>query len=149
MSPVTFDTSVIIAYKVQSVPEHYLWSAVVLAELTSGAADDSIRKAHEATRQAAAQEEKLIVPTSEDWLLASRIMFWLSQSRKKRAGGQVHPLKVGASQRMMMDALIAVSARRAKTVVVTNDWDDYKAIQYYCKVTLVRGSDYFSPRSKP
>jgi hypothetical protein len=64
-------------------------------------------------------------------------------------GGQVNPLKLGASQRMMMNALIAVSARRAKTAVVTNEWDDYKAIQYYCKVKLVRGSDYFSARSKP
>lgn len=89
------------------------------------------------------------MPTAEDWLLASRILFWLSQSRKKRAGGQVHPLKLGASQRMMMDALIAVGAKRANAAVVTNDWDDYKAIQYYCKVRLVRGSDYFRTRSKP
>jgi predicted nucleic acid-binding protein len=143
MALVTFDTSVIIAYQVQTVPQQYLWSAVVLAELTASAADDSIRKAHEATRRAYEQQGKLIVPTAEDWLLASRILFWLTQSRKKRAGGKAPPLKPSASQRMMMDALIAVSARRVGATVVTDDYDDFKAIQYYCQVRLRRGSDYF------
>lgn len=108
MHPVTYDTSVIIARKVTSVPENYVWSAVVLAELTASASDDTRRKIHEETRQAYEKKSKLIVPTAEDWLLASRILFWLTRRRKQRAGGKTPPLKPGASQQMMLDALIAV-----------------------------------------
>lgn len=139
----TFDTSVVIAYKMPEVPENFVLSAVVASELISGASDASERKALEANRRLHEKKGTLIVPTVEDWLLASRILFWLSQKRKKQAGGQTPPQKVGASQRMMLDALIAVSARREDVIVVTNDWDDYKAIQYYCKVKLKRGDDYF------
>jgi predicted nucleic acid-binding protein len=44
---------------------------------------------------------------------------------------------------MFFDALIAVGARRAGATVVTEDWDDFKAIQYYCPVKLMRGADFF------
>jgi predicted nucleic acid-binding protein len=44
---------------------------------------------------------------------------------------------------MFLDALIAVSARRAGATVVTNDYDDFKAIHYYCPVKLIRGADFF------
>jgi hypothetical protein len=40
----TFDTPVIIAYKIKDLPPNLLLSAVVLAELTAGSPDDSIRK---------------------------------------------------------------------------------------------------------
>lgn len=143
MPRITFDTSVIIAYKMPEVPENFVLSAVVAGELIASASDDSKRKAHENSRRVHEKNGTLIVPTAEDWLFASRILFWLSQKRKKQAGGQTPPQKMGASQRMMMDALIAVSARREDVVVVTNDWDDYKTIQYYCKVKLKRGGDYF------
>ncbi len=147
MGKVTFDTSVIIGYKVTAVPGNFLLSAVVIAELTANAIDDSARKAHEANRRIHEKNETLIVPTSEDWLLASRVLFWLTQRRKKAAGGKLPPQKPGASQQMMMDALIAVSARRVGATVVTNDYDDFEAIQYYCKVKLIRGSDYFGPET--
>ncbi|MGH9834645.1 MAG: type II toxin-antitoxin system VapC family toxin [Blastocatellia bacterium] len=143
MTRITFDTSVIIAYKMTEAPKNFVLSAPVISELISGASDDSERKGYEASRRDHEKKGALIVPTSEDWLFASRILFWLTRRRKKQAGGQTPPLKVGASQRMMMDALIAVSARREDVVVVTEDWDDYKAIQYYCKVKLKHGGDYF------
>jgi len=44
---------------------------------------------------------------------------------------------------MFFDALIAVSARRAGATVVTNDYDDFKAIQYYLRFKLIRGSHFF------
>jgi len=108
----TFDTSVIIAYKIKELPPNLLVSAVVIAELTAGAADDSIRKLYEAMRREADQDNALIVPTSDDWQTASRVLFWLSRGRKKRAGGRAPKLVAGASQRMFPDALIAVSARQ-------------------------------------
>lgn len=143
--PVTFDTSVIIAYSLGELPRNFLLSAVVVAELTASAANDSIRKDLEAVRRVHEEHGKLIVPTTEDWLLASRVLYWLTHRRKKTAGGKLPPQKPGASQQMMMDALIAVSARRVGALVVTDDYDDFKAIQYYCRFRLKRGSDYFSP----
>lgn len=139
----TFDTSVIIAYSVRELPKNFRLSAVVMAELTAGAADDSARKVFEAMRRGAAKHDALIVPTADDWLTASRVLYWLSRGRKKKAGGKAPRLVSGASQRMFLDALIAVSSRRAGAMVVTNDWDDFKAIQYYCAVKLIRGSDFF------
>jgi predicted nucleic acid-binding protein len=143
MPTYTFDTSVIIAYKVRELPNNFLLLAVVMAELTASATDDSTRKVFEAMRRAAAEYDALVVPTADDWLTASRVLYWLSVGRKKKAGGKTPPLLPGASQRMFMDALIAVSARRASATVVTEDWDDFKAIQYYCPVKLMRGSDFF------
>jgi predicted nucleic acid-binding protein len=139
----TFDTSVIIAYKVDELPTNFLLSAVVIAELTASAKDDSSRKVFEALRLNYEKDGALLVPSSDDWLTASRILYWLSQGRKKRAGGKAPKLISGASQRMFLDALIAVSARRANATVITNDYDDFKAIRYYCQVKLIRGSDFF------
>lgn len=139
----TFDTSVIIAYKVDELPDNFLLSAVVIAELTASANDDSSRKVFEALRRDYEKDGALLIPSSDDWLTSSRILYWLSQGRKKKAGGKAPKLIAGASQRMFLDALIAVSARRANATVVTNDYDDFKAIQYYCPVKLIRGSDFF------
>ena len=143
MAVYTFDTSVIIARRIRELPQNFLLLAPVIAELTAGARDDSTRKVFEAMRRDYEKLDALIVPTSDDWLTASRILFWLSHGRKKKAGGRAPSLVYGASQRMIIDALIAVSARRVNAVVVTDDWDDFKAIQYYCKVKLKRGSDFF------
>ena len=44
---------------------------------------------------------------------------------------------------MVLDALIAASARRWDATVITENWDDFKAIQRYCKVRIVRGSNFF------
>jgi predicted nucleic acid-binding protein len=144
VSLITFDTSVIIAYKVTELPQNFVLSAVVIAELTASASDDSTRKVYEAMRRELQKDYALIIPNDDDWLTASRILFWLTQGRKKKAGGKTPKLIAGASRRMFLDALIAVSARRVEATVVTNDWDDFKAIQYYCPVKLKRGSKYFT-----
>ena len=68
MAVCTFDTSVIIAYSVRELPKNFLLSAVVMAELTASAADNSLRKVFEAMRRGADKYEALIVPTADDWL---------------------------------------------------------------------------------
>ena len=139
----TFDSSVIIAYRVRELPKDFVLSAVVIAELTAGAADDSTRNVYEAMRRIFQQDNALIIPSADDWLTASRVLFRLSQSRKKKAGGKAPKLISGASQRMFLDTLIAVSAKRTGATVVTNNYDDFKAIQYYFQFKLMRGSDFF------
>ena len=86
-------------------------------------------------------------PAPKTGCSVSRILFWLTQRRKKGAGGKLPPQKPGASQQMMLDALIAVSARRAGALVVTEDYDDFKAVQYYCHFKLKRGREYFNEAS--
>ncbi len=144
MTLYTLDTSAIIAYRTAALPKNFLASGVALAELIANADDDHERITFEKIRQRHAEHGTLIVPMAEDWLFASRVLFWLTRRRKRHAGGQTPPQQTGASQRMMLDALIAVSAWRVSATVITNDWDDFKAIQYYCKVKLVRGSAYFN-----
>lgn len=143
MNKYTLDTSTIITYKVAALPKNFLASGVVLAELIASANDDTARRVYEAIRARHAEHGSLIVPTEADWLVASRVLFWLTRRRKQRAGGQLPPQQTGAAQRLMLDALIVVSARRVNATVITNDWDDFTAIQYYCKVKLAHGRDHF------
>jgi predicted nucleic acid-binding protein len=142
MPPITYDTSVFIA-KPEGFPSGFLYSAVVIQELIASANDDSEVNRWVATRRAAENEGRLIVPDSADWLMASKVLYWLMQQRKKKAGGKSPPMKTGASQRMALDALIAVSARRYQATVVTANWSDFEAIKYYCNVKTIKASDYF------
>ena len=141
----TCDTSVIISRKsnLQEKWGNFLWSAVVLMELTASARDDSQRKTYEKLFRQYQEDNSLIVPDENDWLLASRILYWLTQSRRRSLKGKLKRLPTGVSQRMALDVLIAVSARRWKATVVTENWDDFKAIQRFCSTKVVKASDVF------
>jgi len=143
MSLITFDTSIFISYKRVKFPTGFVFSGVAIQELIASANDDSEQEKWVATWHAYKKEGRLIVPTSADWLMASKVLYWLMQKRKKRAGGKSPPLKAGASQRMALDALMATSARRCKTAVVTVNYSDFEAIRYYCNVEVIKASDYF------
>jgi predicted nucleic acid-binding protein len=140
---VTFDTSFIISRRVESLPDNFLLSGVVVMELVASANDESVRKAFEAMRSAHERDRTLIVPTPGDWLMAGRVLYWLTKGRKRKAGGKAPKLVAGASQSMALDALIAVSARRVGATVVTENYDDFSAIGYYLDgLRLRRGSQY-------
>lgn len=143
MSYYTYDTSTIIARGVISLPDSFLLSAVVLLELMASAKDTSQQKVYEKLYRDYRSDNSLIVPVAEDWLLASKVLYWLGQGRRRSTGGRLLRLKPGASQRMALDSILAASARRWKATVVTENWDDFKAIQRYCNVRIVRGSDFF------
>lgn len=142
----TYDTSVIISRKVTQfdrLPGKFLMSAIVLMELTASASDTSRRKSFEQLFHTYREKDRLIVPKTDDWLLASKIMFSLTQIRKRSQAGKLKPLPVGAAQRMALDVLIAVTARRRKAIVVTENWHDFKLIQRYCNATIVKASEFF------
>lgn len=143
MPPITFDTSVFKSYKPVDFPAGFVFSAVVIQEIVASANDDSEVKRWAPAWRAYAKEDRLIVPTSADWLMASKVLYWLMQRRKKKAGGKSPPLKTGASQRMALDALIAASVRSSRAAVVTVNYSDFEAIRYYCDVEVIRASDYF------
>lgn len=142
----TYDTSVIISRKPILHPgksSGFLWSAVVLMELTASAKDDSQRKIYDRLFRHYSEDNSLIIPNEDDWLLASKVLYLLSQDRRRRHRGTLKRLHPGASQRMALDVLIAVSARRWRATVVTENWDDFKAIERYSKTKVVKASAFF------
>jgi len=142
----TYDTSVCVSRKLsdfQEMPENFLMSAVVLMELTAGARDESRRKSYERFFRQYQKDNSLIVPNDEDWLLTSKILFLLTNSRRRLQHGKLKRLPPGASQRLALDVLIAVSARRWKAQVVTENWADFKGIQRYCNATIIKATQFF------
>lgn len=112
-------------------------------ELMAGAVDETQRKVYERVHRAYEKDNSLIVPDAEDWLTASKVLFSLSQTRRRSSKGRALRQLSGATQRMALDVLIAVSARRWSATVITENWADFKAIQRYCKFKLTKGSDFF------
>ena len=96
-------------------------SAVVMMELIAGADDASYQRIYEQAFQRFHKNNSLIVPTYDDWLTTSKILYLLTQSRKRTQKGRLRRLPPGASQRLALDVLIAVSARRWKAQVVTEN----------------------------
>jgi len=147
MAYFTYDTSVIIARKRidwSDKPSDFLLSSVVLMELTASASDDSQRKLYEHLFRKHEQNHALLVPSEDDWFFASKVLFWLARRRRRVQGGKLRRLDPGIAQRMAFDALLAVSARRWRAAVVTENWDDFKAIQHFCDVKLIKASDFFN-----
>lgn len=142
----TYDTSVIVSRKIRDLremPQDFLLSAVVLMELIASATDTSVRKTYEQLFHQYRRDELLIVPNDDDWLLAAKTMFLLTQERRREGRGKLKRLPPGASQRLALDVLIAVSARRWKAQVVTENWSDFKAIQRYCNATIIKAAQFF------
>jgi predicted nucleic acid-binding protein len=139
----TFDTNIIKGYKVERLPDNFYMSAVVLSELMTGAVDKSEVDGYQETWRRHAKDGTLIIPVEADWLMVGKVLYWLAQERRKKAGGKAPRWAPSAKQELAMDALIATSARREGVTVVTND-TDFDAIQYYCKtLKLERGSNFF------
>lgn len=121
-----------------------LLSEIVLLELIGNAKDESSFKKFQALRKEYEKDGTLIIVNSDDWLLAGKILFWLEQGVKKGNLGKSPPKIPGATQRMALDVLIAVSARRYKAMVVTDNWNDFNAIKYYCDFKLMKGVDFLN-----
>ena len=82
------------------------------------------------------------MPTPDDWLRASRVLFLLAQERKRMAGGKAPRRSAAVKQELAMDVLIAMCARRERVTIVTDD-GDYDAVQYiHSDLRLVSGADF-------
>ena len=143
----TYDTSVCISRNLTNfheMPRGFVLSSIVLMELMAGDDDQSRRRFYELMFRQYHKRELLITPNEEDWLFASKILCFLTHDRKRAQKGKLMRLPPGASQRLALDVLIAVSARRWKTLVVTENWADFKAIQRYCSTKIVKGGGFLS-----
>jgi hypothetical protein len=99
----TYDTSVIISRRLVPLPRpagNFLLSAVVLMELMASATDDSQRRIYEQLLRGYQNEGSLIIPNEDDWLLASKVLYWLTQGRRRTAKGALRRLDPGVSQRL-------------------------------------------------
>jgi predicted nucleic acid-binding protein len=144
MSYFTCDTSVIISQGLDDLRKMkgLLLSSVVLLELMASATDNSRRKVYEGLFLDFGRDNRLIVPNEADWLFASKILYWLSHHRRRVDGGRLRRLAPGTSQRMALDVLIATSAWRWEAAVVTDNWDHFRAIQYFCGIKLIKASEF-------
>lgn len=142
MTKFTFDTSFIISKKLSVFPDNFLYSDIVLLELIRSAKDETTFKKHIAARTQFLKDDALIIPNSDDWLMAGKVLYWLEQEKKKANKGNAPKKRPGETQKMVMDALIAISARRYKTIVVTDNLTDFEAIKYYCDFKLMSGADF-------
>src|SRR5688572_5510669 len=142
MNKFTFDTSFIISNKLSVVPDNFLYSDVVLLELIRSAKDETTFKKHIAAREQVLKDGLLIIPNSDDWLMAGKVLYWIEQGKKKANKGNAPKKRPGETQKMVMDALIAVSARRCKAMVVTDNIGDFETIKYYCNFKLMSGADF-------
>ncbi|HEX8650956.1 MAG TPA: hypothetical protein VF708_08935 [Pyrinomonadaceae bacterium] len=97
MAYFTCDTSTIISRKLSDLPDNFLFSSVVLMELTASAKDDAQRKVYERVHHAYQKDRSLIVPDTDDWLMSSRVLYWLTQGRRRKTKGQAPRLKPGAA----------------------------------------------------
>jgi predicted nucleic acid-binding protein len=125
------------------MPRDFRLSAVVMMELMAGEPDESRRKFFGEICREYQRRNLVIVPTADDWLLSARVLYLLSDARRHLHKGKLKQLPAGASQRLALDVLIAVSARRWKAQVVTENWADFKAIQRYCNTTIIRAAQFF------
>jgi len=98
-------------------------------ELSASARDKSELKIYEGLFRDYQRDKSLIVPNDGDWLLASKILYWLAQGRRRVSRGRLPRLAPGVSQRLALDALIAASARRWRATVVTENWNDFAALE--------------------
>lgn len=146
MASVLFDTCILITYKPTNPPVGTVMSAVVIQELAAGALDKSEVQRFDATRKAYEKAGRLLVPTSEDWWLAGKVLNSLFRGLKSRAKGKTRRIAKAEQQRIVRDVLIARSARRVNAILVTDNIADFGKVDRFCKVNLCSGSDYFKLR---
>lgn len=142
MSRIVFDTCVFIAYK-PDLPAGSLLSIVVIQELMAGVADTSELKAWEATAKKFEKENRLLVPMTEDWLVAGRVLNSLLRGLKSKSGGKTPKLPANEIQRIIRDVLIARTVKRAGCLLITDNISDFKQIKKFCDVRLLSGKGFF------
>lgn len=143
MARVLFDTCIFIAYKPAIFPVGFVMSAVVIQELAAGAADNTILQSLNGARLKYEKDGKLLVPTSEDWWLAGKVLNALLRGIKSSSRGRTARISKAEQQRILRDVLIARTARRANALLVTDNISDFAKIGRFCKVNFCSGSDYF------
>src|SRR2546423_14283822 len=103
MPTLSLDPSVFIASTPAKSPAGFLLSAVVVQELAAGATDKSDLQRLDAVRRTYEKEGRLLVPTSEDWWLAGKVLNSLLRGLKSKASGRTPRISKAEQQRIVRD----------------------------------------------
>ena len=122
-------------------------SVVVLQELVAGAPDSTGVKKYEAARKEYERENRLLVPTADDWFIAGKVLNSLLRGLKFKRVGRTPKLHPDEKQRIIRDVLIARTARRVNALLITDNLDDFKRIKKFCDVRVQSGADFFGSSS--
>jgi predicted nucleic acid-binding protein len=133
MQPALFDSALYIAALRRGDPlsrstggiagEAPIWlSAVVLEELYAGASAQALDLVSELEREFK-EEDRILVPTADDWAQAGRVLARLAAGYGYEAIGR---------GRLTNDALIAISAGRQGILVVTTNAQDFRRLAEFC-----------------
>jgi predicted nucleic acid-binding protein len=109
----------------------------------AGARDSSELKYWEAIARVFWKQDRLLVPTYEDWLLAGRVLNSLLRGLKSERGGKTPKLHPDDKQRIIRDVLIARTVRRVNGLLITDNIGDFKRIKKFCNVRLQSGKEFF------
>ncbi len=143
MPIITFDTCIFIRYDPPLKPKGFRMTAVVLHELTIGAADAHAVRRIESERRAYEREGILLVPNGEDWFIAGKVLNSLQRGRRAANKDKTPKISVNESIRIMRDVMIARTARRENALLVTDNVEDFEKISSFCKVRIVTGNEFF------
>ncbi len=143
MAGIIFDTNIWIAYQIKRLPADLIMSSVVMQELVAAATDKTDVRNFKASKDKYEREGKMLVPDSNDWWQVGFILNSYLRKLKSRVSGRIPRLQQNEKARLVRDALIAVTARRAGALLVTDNLADFEKIRAYCKVKVMSGRDYF------
>lgn len=146
MPTVTYDTNVFITRNPAYFPAGFVMSAVVMQELAAGAIDSSELKQLNTARRGYEEEGRLLVPTGEDWWQAGKVLNALLRGLKSKTGGLTPKLPNSEKHRIISDVLVAVTARRARALIVTDNLKDFEKIRPYCNVRIMSATEFFGRR---
>lgn len=143
MAGIVFDTNIWIAYQPQTLPRSLQMSVVVLQELIAGASDTTEVKKWEAAKRRYEQENKLLVPTADDWIMAGRTLNAMLRGLRSKHDGRTPKLPDQEKQRIIRDVLIARTVKRAGALLVTDNRKDFERIKRFCNVRIESAQDFF------
>lgn len=141
MPQVTYDTNVFINYKPTYFPKGFQMSVVVIQELAAGARDKTRLKQLDAVRRTYEKTGDLLVPSSEDWWFAGKVLNSLYRV-VQRHGEDSEPTP--EQMRIVRDVLIARTAKRGGVTVVTKNLVDFERIRRFCAVRLIHPDVFFN-----
>jgi predicted nucleic acid-binding protein len=143
MHGVTYDTNIMLRYRRSLLPSDFFMSAVVVQEMTAGAADEADVRLHKTAMRHYETKGRLLVPTGEDWWHAGKILNALYRGLKSRRKGRTPAIPKEEQQRILRDVLIARTAKRAGVAVVTENVADFEKIRRFCDVRVLAPAQYF------
>lgn len=134
---VVIDTNVFIRHGLARLADRGPLSAVVLQEITAGAADSGAVRDLGLLGQQLERRGRLLIPTGDDWYYAGKVLNALYRGLRSRHSRERVVIPKDEQQRLVRDVLIARSAKRVNAAVVTYNRSDFEKIGRFCSVRLM------------